>query len=464
MKGMIKVKKFFFKGFAVAAAAAVAAVSFSGCGKQADDGRTVVTIWSPSSHSKATYTALTEEFNNTIGKENGIRVVYEVKEGDIGQQIELALASDQAPELFVAGKVSELAEKGQIVSLEDIGCNGLVEDYKDGLVEGTNTYKGKTYCIPVAATTRGLIYNKEMFKAAGIVDQNGEALPPATWDELREDAKKLTDASKKEYGIILPLKWSGWFSGDVIDAGIPSIGNNGYDFKTGKFDYYAYEPIINTYLGIKSDGSCLPGSESLDNDTARARFAEGGIGMKLGFSFDVAVLNDQFPAKIDWGVAPLPVLDKNSRYKQPASLGSSARINAAALNTVGAEKLKIVYDWLYSDEVIARAYQDSLNIPFKTEIIKNTTVENPKKGWVEFAKISDISTMIPAAAKYDISGEQALNELFMQEAWQGKKSAKDIISQYNKTVNAGVAKYKELHPEYDISADIYPEWDISLGD
>ncbi|UKI35907.1 MAG: extracellular solute-binding protein [Clostridiales bacterium] len=36
----------------------------------------------------------------------------------------------------------------------------------------------KTYRLPVSVTTMGLIYNKDMFKSAGIVDEKGEAKAP----------------------------------------------------------------------------------------------------------------------------------------------------------------------------------------------------------------------------------------------------------------------------------------------
>src|SRR5579859_2503684 len=48
----------------------------------------------------------------------------------------------------------------------------------------------KVYGLPHGAYAMGLGYNIPMLKAAGI------SAPPTTWDELRADAKKLTDRSK----------------------------------------------------------------------------------------------------------------------------------------------------------------------------------------------------------------------------------------------------------------------------
>ncbi|WP_199178576.1 ABC transporter substrate-binding protein [Acidimangrovimonas sediminis] len=59
------------------------------------------------------------------------------------------------------------------------------------------TVDGKLYGLPFDSYAGLLYYNKSMLKAAGI-DK-----PPATWDALREDAKKLTDKDKGVYGYAL---------------------------------------------------------------------------------------------------------------------------------------------------------------------------------------------------------------------------------------------------------------------
>jgi multiple sugar transport system substrate-binding protein len=51
-------------------------------------------------------------------------------------------------------------------------------------------YNGKDYGIPFRSNTTALWYDQDAFTAAGITG------PPATWDELRADAKKLTSAKR----------------------------------------------------------------------------------------------------------------------------------------------------------------------------------------------------------------------------------------------------------------------------
>ncbi|UKI37650.1 MAG: hypothetical protein L6V93_05965 [Clostridiales bacterium] len=61
---------------------------------------TKVTIWTGDSHSKNIINGLVEEYNKTKGKELGIQVEYPVKDGNRAQNLEMAIASNQAPDFF----------------------------------------------------------------------------------------------------------------------------------------------------------------------------------------------------------------------------------------------------------------------------------------------------------------------------------------------------------------------------
>ena len=54
-------------------------------------------------------------------------------------------------------------------------------------------YKGSVYAIPTGTDDRALFYNKDLLIRAGYVDAKGQAVPPRTWTQLREYAKKLSE-------------------------------------------------------------------------------------------------------------------------------------------------------------------------------------------------------------------------------------------------------------------------------
>ncbi len=459
---VIKVKSFLNKAAVIAAATMLVASMFAGCGKTAEEvaeGVTEIHVWSGERHSKIALTKLVEEYNKTVGAEKGIKIVYEVKEADLAKNIELALQSGQAPEIFQGGSLAKNVESGYIAALDDLpGGKELVEKYQPFLRDFYNRYDGKTYNLPYGATTNGIVYNKDMFKKAGIVDEKGEAKPPKTWAEMREYAKKLTNDKNNEYGIIYELKEAGFFGNNVEITSAASAGHLAYNPAKGEYDYGAYKAAMETLLGIKEDKSYMPGAESLDNDRARARFSEGNIGMKFAYSFDVGVYNDQFPAKCDWGVAPMPVADENDTYKQYYDLGSGYSVNATVLGSDIAEKVMEAYKWLNSDELFVELYKQCMYIPYNADIVKGVKISNPKKGWEDFRNIMEISVLAPVNRKKDITGFPKPEEDFVNLVWPGDMSVDDFIAKHNKIANDGIKTYQDMHPEYDGESFILPDW------
>ncbi len=437
----------------------LAAGALSACGGTGvSTSDNMVTIWSGGTGGKSNLDKVIQEFNDTIGKKKDIKIIAEAKE-NMNQAMSVALQSGQAPTLFQQGSVAEYSEKGWIVALDDLpGGPELIEKYKDLLVDNKQTYKGKTYSLPSAKTTYGIVYNKDLFKAAGIVDENGEAKAPETLDDVREYAKILTDDSKKQYGIVFPLKWTGWFSTEVANVVRACAGYTGYDPVTGQYDYSCYKPVLEMIMGIKADNSYMPGAEGLDNDPARARFSNGTIGMKFAANWDVEVFNDQFPAKFDWGVAPMPTISKDEKYLQNVVYNTGYKISKTSVENGDPEKIMFVYSWLLSDEALRKLYLVGNADPIHHEIVADIDKTQLKKGYKEFSELGDISKLAPLEPQVDISGEITLEQNFIDNVWAGKMTIDEAIENQNKIMNDGIKKYKEINPDYDLGQFILPEW------
>ncbi|MBQ6908345.1 MAG: extracellular solute-binding protein, partial [Clostridia bacterium] len=352
-------------------------------------------------------------------------------------------------------------EMGYLAAIDDLpGGADLIEPLKEYLVEGSTTLDGKTYLLPYAATTRGLIYNKDMFKAAGIVDEKGEPKAPETLAELREVAKKLTDTSKNQFGIIFPMKWGNWFASDIYALKQSATGFTDFNYETGEYDLTGLDKIMEVFLGIKKDGSFYPGAESIDNDTARAHFAEGNIGMKFAFSFDVGVLNDQFPAKCDWGVAPLPVLDKNEKYMQRMTMNSTPYINSAVLNdSKKAEAVAEVLRFLTSDEFLTEIYISGINIPIRSDVIEKADESKiDRKGWVDFANMVAISKLLQPTPKKQGIVKKSITDRFIQDVWTGKMSPKQMIDEVDAETEEQREAYLKKDPSDKTENYIIPDW------
>lgn len=444
-------------------AASALLLSVAGCGSTADKDVQTITYWTYNAHDKDLMTPIVDEFNKTRGAKLGVKINYVIKSDMSSTMIDLGYASDQAPDMFETCNMLKLAEEGKLIAYEDLpGGEEYLKQFDGMLRETVNQVNGKSYTVirRYGATTRALIYNKDMFKKAGIVDENGEAKPPVTFDEFRECAKKLTDASKGKYGIILPMKWPNFFENDVRALMQSDAGHMGYDPLVGKYDYSSLKPIMEMYRGIKEDGSFFPGAETLDNDSARARFAEGDIGMKFGASYDYGVLTNQFPAKCEWGVAPLPSLTETPEHKQIYTLSYTPYMNSQMLEKISPEAVMEIAQFLNSTEIAAEQYKTGNGIPIDNEIIEKTELEEGMENWKDFAELTQISAINPVSRKFDVSKYPSFLNRFISEIWNNGDSIDALITDYTELVNKEIDAYQELHPEYNGQQFILDKWDI----
>lgn len=457
---MNKISKFIASVLCVTAVAA----SVAGCGSNKDSatkgGVHEVNILLNTGSSKSFYEAKVAKFNDTIGKEKKIKIILDTKvDSNYSQAIEIAMQSDQLPDLFSYGDLRKLSETDNIVPLDELdGTKEIIEKYKDYMSEGSHKLGDKVYSLPSGMTVRGLVYNKDMFKAAGLVDENGEPTPPETYDEMIKYAKKLTNESKMQYGIIFPLKWAAWTQADILDAMAPSSGTNGYDPTTGKYDYSGAKDLLQAVLKIKKDGSNYPGAEGMDNDPARAKFAEGQIGMKFAYSFDVGVFNDQFKAKCDWGVAPLPVADKDHKYKQMASVGTGLRISRRGMDRHGKDVISTVFNYLYNDQNSIELYEQGFSIPCDWNLVKDIELKDAKHGWKEFCALADISIPAPLAMPSDLEGKEKIDDAVVNDIWTGKSDIDSVLKRCTDIINKGIESYKKTNPDKDYSIYVDKGW------
>ena len=98
--------------------------------------------------------------------------------------------------------------------------------YNEGKVFGD----GKMYSLPLSKSTEVLYYNEEALIAAGVVDADGNAAPPTTWEEMAIACEKL----KNHFGeSCIPLGYdseSNWFITMCEQYGSPYTSSTGENF------------------------------------------------------------------------------------------------------------------------------------------------------------------------------------------------------------------------------------------
>ena len=188
----------------------------------------VVTVWSDNAHERTIREAQIEEYNNTVGREEGITIEYKVFGSEYADAIDDALKSDEGPDLFrpSSNTLARYIEEGYAVPISELdGSEEFLSMYNtDDLIIGDQIFGGKIYTLPYSLQSYKMIINKDLFDAAGIENV------PVTWDEVREDAKIITDKSGGiAYGFFLALA-SGWTLDHYIySVSSADLGHFGYD-------------------------------------------------------------------------------------------------------------------------------------------------------------------------------------------------------------------------------------------
>ncbi|OLZ69321.1 sugar ABC transporter substrate-binding protein [Streptomyces sp. IMTB 2501] len=187
------------RGIAASALVASLALAATACGGGSSDsgkagGPVTITWWDTSNatNEAPTYQALVKQFEaaNKNIKVNYVNVPFDQAQN----KFDTAAGSKGAPDILRSevGWTPAFAKKGYFLPLD--GTEALADQakFQPSLIKQAQ-YQGKTYGAPLVTDTLALVYNKALFKKAGITDA------PKTWDELKSDAAKI-DSKDKVYG------------------------------------------------------------------------------------------------------------------------------------------------------------------------------------------------------------------------------------------------------------------------
>ena len=217
-----------------------------------------------------------------------------------------AVATGTPPDLVTLNDpvVASFASQDQLVDITDRIKNSKVIDlglyYKGPQTSGV--WKGRRYSIAREVNALALFYNADLFRAKGLDPDK----PPRTWAEVRAAAEKLTDPSKRVFGMgfsahaseqstfqFLPWLWQAGGSIDKLDAPEAIEALQYWTDMVQKG--YASKDVITQQ----------------QNDVINS-FMAGNYAMAVGGPWELPRI--QKDAKFDWRVTTLPVKDgKNIR-------------------------------------------------------------------------------------------------------------------------------------------------------
>lgn len=200
-----------------------------------------------------------------------------------------AMKGDQGPNVVLSdsapASMGQLAATGKVVPLDTLlssGPNPLPRsDFSPGML-GASTVNGKLYSLPTEGGDFAIIYNKQMFHAAGVRQT------PTTWAEFAADAKLLTRGGT--YGAYLPIGTGEWsvfvWEAMLASAGGQLLSNNNTKIA---FDSSAGVAALTAWTNMVKDGSAYPTSLA---DSTQSQglpgFAAKKVAMFVGNVYNIA--------------------------------------------------------------------------------------------------------------------------------------------------------------------------------
>lgn len=298
-----------------AAAAATLAISIAagitGCGGGSsasggsNDSPKTLTYWASNQGPsiEADKKILTPELKK-FEKQTGIKVKLEVVPwADLLNRILAATTSGQGPDVLNIGNTwsASLQATGALLPWDKANFDAIGgrDRFVDSAVASAGAEGKDPSAVPLYSLAYALYYNKKSFADAGI------SKPPATWDELVADGKKLSKDGKWGLGA------EGANLSNNIHQTFVLGQQHGADFfdADGKATFTSDGAVaaVKQYIDLMAkDKIIAPGNAEYAQNQSLTDFAKGKTAMVL-WQAAASTFASQGMKPEDWGAAPVPV-------------------------------------------------------------------------------------------------------------------------------------------------------------
>jgi multiple sugar transport system substrate-binding protein len=235
-------------------------------------------------------------------------------------KLEATAISNQMPDIFWmhTNEILKYADYGKIADLTDLYDGEDPEYYQKHFSEvslsNIQGSDGRYYGVPKDKDTVGLVYNKEMFDAAGVAYPTAEW----TWDDLCEASRKIYDATGK-YGYMA-------YGDDQLGYWNFVYQNGGCILKedniTGGFDEQATIDAMRFYIDLQKNDWC-PDQNYFAETSPGTAFFSGQGSMFLEGNWNIMSEMDNYPNMIGkWDVQVLPKCPNPAKGDGRASISN----------------------------------------------------------------------------------------------------------------------------------------------
>lgn len=258
--------------------------------------------------------------------------------GEYWTKLEASAESNTMPDIFWmhTNEILKYSDFGMLADVTDLydDPNFYADHYSEISRSNAQGSDGRMYGVPKDKDNVCLVYNREMFDAAG-VDYPDESW---TWDDLTEASQKIYDATGK-YGYMA-------YADDQLGYWNFVYQKGGYILNEEKtaagFDQPATIDAMKFYIGLQSTDWCPDQNYFAETSPGTAFFSEQGA-MFLEGNWNLLAEMQNYPDMVGkWDIAVLP------RCPDPAQGDGRATIsNGLCYSTAARGKnLDVVLDVL----------------------------------------------------------------------------------------------------------------------
>ena len=267
--------------------------------------------WENEGHQKA--------LNEMLDKYNTSQSSYKmtakyVPFADFKKQLSIGASASELPDLVLLDSPDH-ASYASMGIFSDLTGKFDISTYYDGPAASCSI-DGKLYGVPFGSNCLALYYNTDMFKEAGIEN------PPATWDELKDAAEKLTSGTVSGFAFCSLQNEEGTFN---FMPWVWSTGTGSYEIDS--------EGGIKALKYVKSlvdDGVMSKECINWTQGDVMNQFISGNVAMMINGPWQIPTIKQEAP-DLKWDVTLIP------RDKEYASdLGGENYAVIAGGNEAGA--------------------------------------------------------------------------------------------------------------------------------
>ncbi len=292
----------------VVASGSVAAILLAGCGQDASpvassspDNGTTMTMWARHAGVDPAK-QLADAYNKT--HKNQVKVTV-ISEAAYQQKVGAAAATNSLPDILAADVVYSPNYVKQGLYRDITSKVKSLPFYKDLTPAHSQAASrdGKIYGTPLVVDSSLIIYNKDLFKKAGLDPEK----PPANFEDIYKDAKAVRALGGDTYGFYFAGNSAGANAYTLFPyaaaAGTPPLQGDG---TKASIDNKAFTATLDLYKKMYDEGIAPSAVKSEDGSTWPTAFEAGQIGIIPLGTFEFSKLAT---APFQWGVAGLPAPD-----------------------------------------------------------------------------------------------------------------------------------------------------------